>query len=115
MKKKYTKDIVFTVANDKVVTEKADTTTTKAIPTTGPSGKCDATQFCCCGKKTGKMCIKNNIGGAYLIGNCEKDPDALYECETSDYQAKFLKICGGVKGCESIKPGTFGADFCEDF
>ena len=64
---------------------------------------------------TGKICIKYSKNRELLIGNCEKDPDALYECETSDYQAKFLKICGGVKGCESIAPGHFGADFCEDF
>ena len=61
------------------------------------------------------MCIKNNNEGTLLRGNCEKDDDALYECETSDFPAKFLKICGGVKGCESLVPGKFGADFCEDF
>ena len=50
-----------------------------------------------------------------LVGNCETDDDALYECEALDYQAKFLKICDGVKGCESIVEGHNGADSCEDF
>ena len=59
--------------------------------------------------------MKNAKKHALLVGNCETDDDALYECETSDFPAKFLKICGGVKGCESIAEGHDGADFCEDF
>ena len=75
---------------------------------------CDATKFCCCRKYGGKICIKYSGNGSALYGNCEKDGNALYECQTAFYPARFLKICGGVKGCESIKPGRIGADFCED-
>ena len=59
------------------------------------------------------MYIKNNQRGSLLRGNCEKDGNALYEGETSDYLAQ-LKICGGVKCCESLVPGKSGVDFCED-
>ena len=98
-----------------LMTNGVESDTTTASPSTD---KCDAAKFCCCGKMTGKMCLKNNNSGTLLKGNCDNSDgngNALYECETSDYPAKFLKICGGVKGCESILPGHFGADFCEDF
>ena len=84
-----------------------------AIGQTTQAPGCDDTKFCCCGKMTGKFCMKNAKSKAWLVGICETDDDAVYECETSYYPAKFLKICSEVKGCESLDPRRAGVDFCE--
>ena len=90
------------------------TTQAPTTPTPSTSDTCDSTRYCCCGKQAGKICIKNSDNGKLLKGNCEKDGNALYDCETSDYPAQLLKICSGLKGCKSIVPGHFGTDFCAD-
>ena len=92
----------------------APPTQAPTTPTPSTSDTCDSTRYCCCGKQAGKICIKNSDNGKLLKGNCEKDGNALYDCETSDYPAQLLKICSGLKGCKSIVPGHFGTDFCAD-
>ena len=109
-KRTYTRDIEIAVSNDKVVNERVDTTTTLATSNPAPSGMCVISRDCCCQMETGKRCIKNET---FVKGKCNAGPDVLYKCETTDYPAKFLKICGGVKGCLSYEPGK-SADFCDE-
>ena len=80
--------------------------------------QCDPSKYCCC-KYGGKFCIKNSGNGTYLYGVCREEPEALYGCYiygdgTGNYEARLLKFCGGEKGCQSLRPGVFGADYCED-